>query len=48
MKRQAKGWLDAASDDLLLIEEIIEKDQLTHMAAFLSQQAIEKAFKAIL
>jgi len=48
MKKQAKGWLGSASDDLLVIEEIINNDYLTHMVAFHSQQAIEKAFKAIL
>lgn len=48
MKRQAKGWLDAAYDDLLLIEEIIGKKHLTHMVAFHSQQAIEKSLKALL
>ncbi len=48
MKKQAKGWLDAAFDDLRVIEEILSEDDLTHMVAFHSQQAIEKAFKAIL
>ncbi len=48
MKRQAKGWLDSARDDLLLIEEIIGHDDLTHMVAFHCQQAIEKSFKAVL
>lgn len=44
----AKEWLKAASDDLLVIENIIENDTLTHMTAFHAQQAIEKSFKAVL
>ena len=48
MKKQAEGWLDAARDDLLVIEEILDNDLLTHMVAFHAHQAIEKSFKAIL
>ena len=48
MKRQAKAWLDSARDDLGVVEEIINRDDLTHMVAFHSQQAIEKSFKAVL
>jgi len=48
MKRQAKAWLQSARDDLGVIEEIIDRDDLTHMVAFHSQQAIEKSFKAVL
>jgi len=48
MKRQAEYWLDSAQDDLILIEEIIENEHLTHMTAFHAQQAIEKSIKAIL
>jgi HEPN domain-containing protein len=47
MKKQAEGWIEAAHDDLLVIEEIINHDGLTHMVAFHAQQAIEKAFKAL-
>ena len=47
MKSQAQGWLDSAADDLLVVEEIIKNDQLTHMVAFHSEQAIEKCFKAL-
>jgi len=48
MKKQAESWLQAAHDDLLVIQEIIENNKLTHMVAFHSQQVIEKSFKAIL
>jgi len=41
-------WLKAACDDLLTIKEIIDKEYLTNIVAFHSQQAIEKSFKAIL
>src|SRR6056297_3781283 len=48
MKKQAESWLQAAHDDLLVIQEIIENNKLTHMVAFHSQQVIEKSFKAVL
>ena len=48
MKRQAESWLTAASDDLLVIIEILDNKNLTHMVAFHSQQAIEKSLKAVL
>ena len=48
MKKQTKSWLRAATDDLTVIEEIIENDELSHMVAFHAQQAIEKCFKAVL
>ena len=48
MRRQAKAWMDSARDDLGVVEEIIDREDLTHMAAFHCQQAIEKSFKAVL
>ena len=48
MKKQAENWLQAASDDLSVINEIIQNENLSHMVAFHSQQAIEKSIKAIL
>lgn len=48
MKEITAAWLAAAKDDLLLIEEIYQNEELTHLVAFHAQQAIEKAFKAIL
>lgn len=48
MKRQAKVWLESASDDLSVVAEVIHRDDLTHMVAFHCQQAIEKTFKAVL
>jgi HEPN domain-containing protein len=48
MKEQAKSWFESAFSDLLVIEEIIENEFLTHMVAFHSQQTIEKILKAVL
>ncbi len=48
MKKQAEEWLNAANDDLKVIEKIIDDETLTNMIAFHSQQAIEKSFKSIL
>jgi HEPN domain-containing protein len=41
-------WLKVAYSDLVLIEEIINNDYLTHMVAFHSQQAVEKSLKALI
>jgi len=48
MKKITSEWLKSASDDLLLIEEIMSKSSLTHIAAFHAQQTIEKSLKAVL
>ena len=48
MKKQTEYWLNSAKDDLILINEIIQNELLSHMVAFHSQQAIEKSIKAIL
>ena len=48
MRSQAKAWLVLARDDLEVAEQIIDREDLTHMVAFHCQQAIEKSFKAIL
>jgi len=47
-KELAKEWLKASYSDIVLIEEIIDNEFLTHLVAFHSQQAIEKSFKALL
>ena len=44
----AIAWLKASYSDLVLIEEIVHNDYLSHMVAFHSQQSIEKSFKALL
>lgn len=41
-------WLKASSDDLLIIEKIIDIAHLSHMVAFHAQQSIEKSFKALI
>lgn len=48
MNRLSQAWLQAASDDLDAIEQILSQPHLTHLVAFHSQQAIEKAFKALM
>ncbi len=48
MKAITKEWLIRASEDLAVAKEIIDREFLTNMVAFHSQQAIEKSFKAVL
>jgi len=48
MKKTTNDWLISAESDLQLIQEIISRENLTHLAAFHAQQAIEKSFKAII
>ncbi|MFO7803048.1 MAG: HEPN domain-containing protein [Desulfovermiculus sp.] len=48
MKQITHEWFKAAHDDILIIEEIIDKEFLSHFVAFHAQQAIEKSFKAVL
>lgn len=48
MKQLTREWLDAAEDDLLAIENLINYPVLTNIVAFHAQQAIEKTIKAII
>jgi HEPN domain-containing protein len=48
MEKQADSWLQAAYSDLIVIEGIVNREDISHMVAFHSQQAIEKSFKAVL
>ena len=48
MRRLTKAWLEFARDDLGVAEEILDREDLTHMAAFHCQQSVEKSFKAVL
>ncbi|CAN2039102.1 HEPN domain-containing protein [Candidatus Magnetomoraceae bacterium gMMP-15] len=48
MKLITKEWLSRAKDDLDVIEDILNREHLTNMVAFHSQQALEKTFKAII
>ena len=47
-REMAREWLNSASGDLETIGEIIDNSNLTHIAAFHSQQCIEKSIKAVL
>lgn len=48
MKMLTGEWLQAAQHDLDLIEEIIHREDLTHLVAFHAEQAVEKVFKSLL
>jgi HEPN domain-containing protein len=48
MKKQVEEWLRFAEKDILTVSEIIEIPELTNIAAFHCQQAIEKNFKAFI
>ena len=48
MKAITGEWLKNAESDLILISKIIQEENLSHLAAFHAQQAIEKSFKAVI
>jgi len=48
MKQLTREWLNAAGDDLITIENLMDNPILTNIVAFHSQQAIEKTLKAII
>lgn len=48
MKTLTREWLRAAHNDLDVIEEIIHREDLTHIVAFHAQQCVEKVFKTLL
>jgi HEPN domain-containing protein len=48
MKTITKEWFDRAKEDLDVVSEIIERDDLTNMVAFHSQQAVEKIMKGVI
>ncbi|MDD5212691.1 MAG: HEPN domain-containing protein [Sulfuricurvum sp.] len=48
VNRLSQAWLQAASDDLDVIKQILSQPHLIHLVVFHSQQAIEKTFKALI
>ena len=48
MKKASNQWLESAELDLGSIGQIILREDLTPIAAFHSQQCVEKCFKAVL
>ena len=48
MKNAAGQWLESAEMDLGSIDQILPREDLTPVAAFHSQQCVEKCFKAVL
>jgi HEPN domain-containing protein len=47
MKTITREWLNAANDDLIAMEVMSGRAEITNMIAFHAQQAIEKSFKAV-
>ena len=47
MKTITREWLNAAHDDLIAMEVMHGREEITNMIAFHAQQAIEKSFKAV-
>jgi len=47
MKAITREWLNAANDDLIAMEVMRGREEITNMVAFHAQQAIEKSFKAM-
>jgi len=48
MKKTVEAWVEFADADLLTVSEIAGRPELTNIAAFHCQQAIEKYFKALI
>ena len=48
MKKSAKAWLDAAEEDMNVLETLLNNVLTTGAASFHAQQCIEKCLKAIL
>lgn len=47
MKIITREWLNAANDDLIAMQVMSGRAEITNMVAFHAQQAIEKSFKAV-
>lgn len=47
MKPITREWLNAANDDLIVMEVMLGREEITNMVTFHARQAIEKSFKAI-
>lgn len=43
-----KEWLNRALEDLKTVEKLLDDEALTNIAAFHSQQCIEKCFKSVI
>lgn len=48
MKYITGEWLKAASYDILTIKKILNEEDLTHIASFHAEQAVEKVLKALI
>ena len=47
MKQSTKNWLKAADEDLMTIQSILQREELTNIIAFRALQGIEKSCKAV-
>jgi HEPN domain-containing protein len=47
MKPVTREWLKAANDDILAMQLMLGREEITNLVAFHAQQTIEKSFKAI-
>lgn len=47
MKTITREWLNAANDDLIAMDAMSGRAEITNRIAFHAQQAIEKSFKAV-
>lgn len=48
MKQLTREWFNAAEDNLITMENLLDNPILTNIVAFHSQQAVEKSIKAII
>ena len=48
MKAIVREWLTRAQDDLRAADTLLGDPELTHLAAFHAQQAVEKSLKAVI
>ncbi len=48
MKSISGDWLKSARSDLLTMEALLGRDELTAVVAFHAQQCVEKVLKAII
>jgi HEPN domain-containing protein len=47
MKPVTREWLKAANDDIIAMQLMLGREEITNLVAFHAQQTIEKSFKAV-
>jgi len=48
MKKRTEAWLDAAKEDIVVVESIKSSELATGASSFHAQQCVEKSLKAVL